>query len=606
VNPFSTPKVGRLFRWSLLTVCVFLWLFLHWSIPKKWPGVFTGQGLDTDCYTRLIRVQHLIDSGNWFDNRIPQYNAPFGGNLHWSRPFDVLLLAGTLLFKPFFPQHEALYWAGVFVSPLLHILCCMAIFWATKPLMKERERLLTVLIFILQLGIISYSSLGRADHHSLIFLIYVLSLGFLFRLTDASTPFNRAGLGLTFAMGMWVSVEGQVPVFFGMAFLALGWWLGFVRAGKTLVPVCWWYLSGITLSILVERPPFEWLTVENDKVSFIHFSEAFLLLAFWRGLAFLEGNNPPRGGFRLCGIFIGLILCGIILLSAFPHIYQIPVPGMDAKMRILWSGILENRPLWPPDAEKVSLALSMIGHFFFACPVLAVFLIVLRNFGENRLSWTGILCWATISSLLTVTQLRFMYLPEVVLAMITAKVIGHIMDLLERLKNLPLKAFLGFFLPVFLIIGPAIAGQLVRSTDSQPDLAMALKSMISALNDKNIIGSGPSTILAWANYGPEIAYKTLHKVVAEPYHRDQEGLSDVLSILGGEDDARIRKVLEHRRADFILIFPHDPSFIMPGIAKPPAQCLHERLSRNEVPSWLQSLPFESLATTSFKLFRILP
>lgn len=62
---------------------------------------------------RLLRVERLIETGAWFDHTIPRSNAPYGETLHWTRPLDVLLVAGAAPLAPVLGWREALFAWGV-------------------------------------------------------------------------------------------------------------------------------------------------------------------------------------------------------------------------------------------------------------------------------------------------------------------------------------------------------------------------------------------------------------------------------------------------------------------------------------------------------------
>ena len=48
----------------------------------------------------FIARDHLAQTGNWYDGSLPRSNWPYGEALHWTRPLDVVLLAGTFLLVP--------------------------------------------------------------------------------------------------------------------------------------------------------------------------------------------------------------------------------------------------------------------------------------------------------------------------------------------------------------------------------------------------------------------------------------------------------------------------------------------------------------------------
>ncbi len=174
--------------------------------------VLDGQLLGTDAYMRLVLVTQLYEKGAWFDGGVARSNAPYGEVLHWTRPLDVLLLAGAWALKPFFGFKGGLYWSGALVSPILWALTCLAFAWASAPFFARDRRPLAMIAFVVQPGVIAYSLAGRADHHMLILLIFVVSLGLTARLL--LRPY-RAGLaiaaGAAAGLGIWVSVEFRRP-----------------------------------------------------------------------------------------------------------------------------------------------------------------------------------------------------------------------------------------------------------------------------------------------------------------------------------------------------------------------------------------------------------
>ena len=84
----------ELFCFICLWFCIsafFILLYIFESVPSKKYELH-----DSDCYMRLVRVSDLYQTGNWYDPVILRSDAPDGERSHWTRPFDVLLLAGTV------------------------------------------------------------------------------------------------------------------------------------------------------------------------------------------------------------------------------------------------------------------------------------------------------------------------------------------------------------------------------------------------------------------------------------------------------------------------------------------------------------------------------
>ncbi|MDG2480698.1 MAG: hypothetical protein P8Q36_07500, partial [Alphaproteobacteria bacterium] len=82
------------------------------------PAALEGRLPDSDCYARLMRIEALLLGGGWYDGLLPLLNAPDGLVMHWTRPFDLVVILVALPLMVFLPLGDALLWAGVFVSPL--------------------------------------------------------------------------------------------------------------------------------------------------------------------------------------------------------------------------------------------------------------------------------------------------------------------------------------------------------------------------------------------------------------------------------------------------------------------------------------------------------
>ena len=66
---------------------------------------------------------------------------------------------------------------------------------------------------------------------------------------------------------------------------------------------------------------------------------------------------------------------------------------------------------------------------------------------------------------------------------------------------------------------------------------------------------GSGTVLAMADYGPEILYRTAQAVLSIPNHRPQPGFAVTLRILTATDPAAARAELERAGVDWILLCP---------------------------------------------------
>jgi hypothetical protein len=101
------------------------------------PGV-EGALAGPDSYMRLLRVEAWAQSGGAGGALFPYSNAPYGETLHWTRPFDFLLLMGARPLCWLIGFRDGLYWWGVLISPVLQIASLLALSWATRPTLSNR------------------------------------------------------------------------------------------------------------------------------------------------------------------------------------------------------------------------------------------------------------------------------------------------------------------------------------------------------------------------------------------------------------------------------------------------------------------------------------
>ena len=166
----------------LLIISILALLAAQWWMAGRHDGaIFRGELHDSDSFMRLVRVANLIDGRDWYDHSIARANAPHGHTLHWSRPLDVLLLAGAAGLAPSMGWQDGLHLAGVWLSPLLHLLTLLALLWAARPLLPPSGLLWLGLLFPLQLFLDFQFAPGRPDHHALILLLMVCALGIQIR-----------------------------------------------------------------------------------------------------------------------------------------------------------------------------------------------------------------------------------------------------------------------------------------------------------------------------------------------------------------------------------------------------------------------------------------
>jgi len=190
----------------------------RWSIDK-------GEFADSDCYTHLkSRGSVALDTGNgmipYWRGAMPRLVRIFTGQGR----SDVLLLTGAWLLNLWRILRPACFWCGVLISPLLLIASLVILPWAFRPILADHDSNQMRLLFIFQLGIVSYYSVERPDHHSLLGFAFIISAGLILRVIPGS--FNKITCyiaGMVSAFSLWIHVESLLVIFLNIILLGIFW-----------------------------------------------------------------------------------------------------------------------------------------------------------------------------------------------------------------------------------------------------------------------------------------------------------------------------------------------------------------------------------------------
>ena len=108
------------------------------------------------------------------------------------------------------------------------------------------------------------------------------------------------------------------------------------------------------------------------------------------------------------------------------------------------------------------------------------------------------------------------------------------------------------------------------------------------LNSAEFANGEPQTLLNFIHTGPEILYRTRHRVIGTPYHRNAQGILDTLTVLSGTNMSESRAILQARNVDFmILCVKSVEEKLMLDV---PGDTLMRRLVNGTPPAWLVQAP----------------
>ena len=597
--PASMLAVAAVVAWQAIVLSLGLTPALH------------GRLLDVDGYTHLVRARELAEGRDWYDVTIDRSNAPFGTTMHWTRPFDVVLLSGAIVGAPFAGFDAALFWWGVFVPAVLQVACALLLVWAAAPLLSPPARLLVGVVFVFQLGVSSYAMAGRPDHHLLLLCGFLWMLGLALRLLVR--PFDRRlalMAGVAGGLGLWLSIELLLPLATIFAGLLLAWVLASgdrARAGL-------WHAAGATAAVaaalLVERAPSEWGRIEFDRISAVCLLPPLLAWMFWVRVRALErragGALSPRG--RI-GVAL-LMVCAAIAIAAavFARGFFGSAMYRDPQTQLFFSTILENQPLLPRDGATLGRCLLALGSVPVALACLPR--LVRRSAGAERQAWLYLALALAASTAAALALSRLAYYAEILATLPVAWALGAALAALGRIRNVVARILLRTATAFAILVGPLALGAVASAAAAGPDRgrrgalggeedACALPPLLELLERPDALGERPHLILTHPTSGPEILYRTPHAVVGSPDHRNQDGIHDCVAFFRTSDEAEARAIVEHRGVDLVIVcrpwLTHEGS--LNG-----ERSMAARLDRGELPAWLSpALPAD--ATGDFLILR---
>ena len=504
--------------------------------------------MGTDPYTRMVRAQELFDGGDWYDSTMERSNSPYGEELHWTRPMDVIIVGGAGILEQFMEREKAFELSGLYVSLVLGVISVAAMLWAASYMFAWDVTPLALILFFSQLFVLQYFNVGRPDHHSLIILLFIVFFSGAFRLLGETQKGAWAIVAaVAAAIAFWVSVETIVlPAL--LALLLTVVWLIYgddsmerLSSFSTILVV----LTGIFL--VIERPLSGLMTVEYDKISIPYF---FLFAAL---AMFAFGGRYLRTGKRYGRILYTLISgSGLLymLLRFYPEMIKGPFSGVNPEIVSLWlSKVNEVQSIFKVD---IGSAISYVGLPLVGIISLSYFLI--RRKMQKPAVWSFILLGLLIYTILGIYQIRWIAYAQILSVFPAVFFIKQIFIRIEKIDSGKLRVLLRAGTVLLLCMGFVVVSILYPSEvgkEQAPEEGEASLREVCEWMNLQDFGEEP-VILAHIDAGPQILYRTHMRVIATPYHRNDEGILFYFNVMAEEDMEKLKPMLKGRSVELIL------------------------------------------------------
>jgi hypothetical protein len=330
-------------------------------------------------------------------------------------------------------------------------------------------------------------------------------------------------------------------------------------------------------------------------------------------------------------VVVGVLLAaglGGLFLHRFPEMISGPYGGMDpALARIILDEISEAQPMKAPDVSWLGVFWAMAsscvavpaGLYFFA-----------KASDVQRWLW-GVLMTLLLAALaLTLFyQRRFIgtlgmleVLPLAVLLHHGWVWIGaHLRGRRQFFAELALILLVG---PLPAVLLPAMADGRSFNTGvllfpvsiTAAQTACQMYNLESALRNPMGLGSRQHMIMNTMGAGPELLFRTNHKVLSAPFHMDVDGNVDATRFFSTPYPDEAEAIVRRRNIDLVVTCLYADAFYFDtnpwskvasdqhGPGNDFAPHFIERLISGHIPAWLK--PVKAPGVTNFVIYEVLP
>jgi hypothetical protein len=199
------PRLGR-YALTVLEIIIILSALILAARCANYQDVFVSGNIyftDADCYARMTRVRMCQQHPGLIVRHHDFENFPRGTTPHITALLDYLILALSILLRPFTTHSVDL--AGALISPLLALIGGWFLWWWSRR-MKFRYRWATLFLYAISPILVHGTALGRPDHQSLSMLLTTIAI--CAEWTLRLEPSERWSIvsGIAWGLAIWVSV----------------------------------------------------------------------------------------------------------------------------------------------------------------------------------------------------------------------------------------------------------------------------------------------------------------------------------------------------------------------------------------------------------------
>ncbi|HLL26744.1 MAG TPA: hypothetical protein VKT73_03720 [Xanthobacteraceae bacterium] len=569
-------------RFPLVPTAFVAWVTI--AIATLVTGSRVFDAMSTDDLMRLAEVRDFLGGQGWFDLMQYRLDPPSGASMHWSRIVDLPLAGMIAALSPVLGRAGAetvtsSVWPIVLLFPTLVLAGALA-----RRLSNSAAMLPAILLVAMSAPVLVHFRPGALDHHGYQLMLLLATIYALTERGDARLVPALGGLASAISIAIGLEMAPMIAAL--LAACGLRWVIEGERAAKLTTSFGLAFGAGTVALFAVTVPPAEWNVTTCDFIS----PPCIAAAGFSGGLLALLAQSSARLKSVFSRLAAGAVAGGLVIglmLASFSDCLRDPYAAVAARVAEVWiAHIAETQTIFELGARSPGETIAIYGPVAVAI-VLGV-IAVLRVRNEARLIW--------IAPLLTLFALGVTACWEVrgasggslvaqpVLAAALVLLIGARGSLPAPKTVLALLAVSG---PLLVGIGTAVDATLLRidptRTVAYQDGPLACRKIADVASLAKL---SPGRVISYVDLGPAILIGSRHSVFAAPYHRNLGNEVAVDVLLG--DDTTAKRLLAEHQVDYVAVCPGSPERI--NFQRVAPEGLSERLSRGEVPPYLESIP----------------
>ncbi|MET3926631.1 hypothetical protein [Devosia sp. 2618] len=524
--------------WAVIAVALVITALRAGGAP-----VVTG-----DDAMRLVGAIDLFHGQTWFDTTQYRDNTPFGAPMHWSRLVDAPLVLLMAIFTPF--AHEAApYWAA-FVWPLLVLLAVVALLAElTERVAGPAARFPALALLALAVAVYTEFAPGRVDHHN---VQIALTLALILASMEGRNSVVWAAIaGILAATGLAIGTEFLPSAAAALICFPLYWLVQPVRNRPQLLAFVGSFPVALILHLVATSPVQNWFVPACDALSSTYVVTGMLYGAAML-VAALIGPALRHPALRLLALMLLGVATLFVVLWLFPQCRGGPYGDVDADLAaILFPDIGEAQPVWIWAANmRHQLALVVMPVSGLA----AVLMVVALAPKDQRWRWLVLAGFCLALFAVFCLQVRGFRLVSVAVLPGPAWLVARAWAWFRQRQTVGSAATAGL---TFL----AFTGAVHWSLFTYAYAFVPQEAAEETVDDWRACGLGPAyeqlaalppaRLMSYLLIGPKLLLETPHSVVSAGYHRNEDGLRDMVRFYGG-GEAEARAVAEERGLEYLV------------------------------------------------------